>query len=138
MRSSANRLTGLIFGAFFIAVGIFGFIVTATGGVGFFSTDGGLILGIFEVNIAHNLAHLLLGVVLAAAALGGVRSAKVVNTVIGTAYLLLGIAGLFLVSNSGLNILAVNAPDNVLHFASAVVLLGVGLGAERDVVTPVT
>ncbi|HEV7741003.1 MAG TPA: DUF4383 domain-containing protein, partial [Pseudolysinimonas sp.] len=91
---------------------------------------GGLLLGIFEVNIFHNVAHLLIGAALLIAGLSGVRPAKTINSVIGAAYLLLGIVGLFIVG-SAFNILAINGADNVLHFGSAVLLLAVGLGAER-------
>jgi Domain of unknown function (DUF4383) len=130
MTQSPNRLLGTVFGAVYILVGLLGF--TATAGVGLFDTTGGLLLGIFEVNIFHNIAHLLIGAALLIAGLSKVSAAKGVNTTIGGAYLLLGVLGLFLVGGP-LNILALNSADNVLHFASAVVLLGVGLGAERSV-----
>ncbi len=130
MTKSPNRLLGVVFGAVYILVGLLGF--TATSGVGLFDTDGGLLLGIFEVNIFHNVAHLLIGAALLIAGMSRVSAAKATNTTIGAAYLLLGILGLFLVGTS-LNILALNAADNVLHFLSAIVLLGVGLGTERSV-----
>jgi hypothetical protein len=128
MTNSPNRLLGIIFGAVYVLVGLLGFTVTA--GVGFFSTSGGLLLGLFEVNIFHNVAHLLIGAALLIAGLSSVPAAKGVNTTVGAAYLLLGIVGLFLVG-SEFNILAINAADNVLHFASAAVLLAVGLGTEK-------
>lgn len=52
------------------------------------------------------------------------------NTVVGAAYLLLGVAGFFLVGTAA-NILALNVPDHFLHLASAVVLLAIGVGADR-------
>jgi hypothetical protein len=126
-----NRLVATIFGAVYILVGLVGFAVTAS--TGFAATEGGLLLGIFSLNPLHNVVHLLVGAVLLYAGLrlaeGG---AATVNTVVGGVYLLVGILGLFLVGG-GLNILALNAADNVLHFASAVVLLGVGLGARARV-----
>lgn len=128
MRSSPNRLVAVIFGAVYLVVGALGFAVTA--GVGFIATDGGLLLGIFEVNPLHNIAHLLIGAALLIAGLKSVPAAKAVNTTVGAVYLLLGIVGFFLVDTS-LNILALNTADHFLHLASALVLLGVGLGAER-------
>ena len=130
MSSSPNRLVAVIFGAVYLLVGALGFAVTA--GVGFVATDGGLLLGIFEVNPLHNIAHLLIGAALLFAGLKGVRAAKAVNTTVGAVYLLLGIVGFFLVETP-LNILALNTADHFLHLASALVLLGVGLGAERGV-----
>lgn len=128
MTKSPNRLLATVFGAVYLLVGLLGF--TATSGIGFFDTKGGLLLGIFEVNIFHNVAHLLIGAALLIAGLSSVRAARTVNTVVGAAYLLLGVVGLFIL-NSSANILAINGADNVLHFASAIVLLGVGLGADK-------
>jgi hypothetical protein len=130
MGSSPNRLVATIFGAVYLLVGLLGFTVTS--GVGFIATDGGLLLGIFEVNPLHNIAHLLIGAALLVAGLKSVPAAKSVNTAVGAVYLLLGIVGFFLVGTA-LNILALNTFDHFLHLASAIVLLGVGLGAERNV-----
>jgi len=128
MSTSPNRLVGVIFGAVYILIGFLGFTVTS--GVGFFSIEGGLLIGIFEVNVFHNIAHVLIGAALLIAALSNVRAARTVNSVVGAAYLVLGLAGLFLVG-SALNILALNVADNVLHFGSAAILLAVGLGADK-------
>jgi hypothetical protein len=129
MSSSPNRLLGVVFGAVYVLVGLLGF--TATAGVGFVDTTGGLLLGLFEVNILHNVAHLLIGAALLIAGLSSVPAARSANTTVGAVYLVLGIIGLFIVGST-FNILAINAADNVLHFASAAVLLAVGLGADKS------
>lgn len=128
MLSSPNRVVALIFGAIYIAIGIIGF--TATTGVSWFSTPGGLLLGLFEVNLAHNILHILIGVFLFVVGLIGAIWAQLANTLVGLAFLLLGLAGLFLIG-SPLNFLAINVADNVLHFGSAAILLAVGLGAGK-------
>ena len=128
MKSSPNRLLATIFGAVYLLVGLIGFFVTS--GVGFVSTQGGLLLGIFEVNPLHNVAHLLIGAALLSAGLASVPAAKTVNIVIGAAYLLLGIVGFF-IANTPANVLALNTPDHFLHLASAIVLLAVGLSTDR-------
>lgn len=128
MSSSPNRLVATIFGAVYILVGLLGFAVT--NGVSFIATEGGLLLGIFMVNPLHNVAHLLIGAALLIAGIASARAAKTVNIIVGAAYLLLGIVGFFLVGTA-LNILALNTFDHFLHLASAIVLLGVGLGTER-------
>lgn len=128
MRQSPNRLVGVIFGAVYLLVGLLGFAYT--GGVGFVATSGGAILGIFEVNPLHNVIHLLVGAALLIAGLSSTVAAKATNTLIGAVYLILGIVGFFLVG-TGLNILALNTADHFLHLASAIVLLGVGLAADR-------
>jgi len=132
MRSSPNRLVATIFGAVYLVVGALGFAVT--GGVGFIATEGGLLLGIFEVNPLHNIAHLLIGAALLFAGLRSAVAAKTVNIIVGATYLLLGVVGFFLVGTA-LNILALNTFDHFLHLASAIVLLGVGLAADRAVRT---
>ncbi len=72
MRNSPNRLVATIFGAVYLLVGLLG--VAVTGGVGFISTDGGLLLGIFEVNPLHNIAHLLIGAALLFSGIHGLAS----------------------------------------------------------------
>jgi len=128
MRSSPNRLIGVVFGAVYIVVGALGFAVT--GGVSFLATQGGMLLGIFMVNPLHNVAHLLIGAALLVAGLVSTRAAKATNTVVGAAYLLLGIVGFFLVGTAA-NILALNTFDHFLHLASALLLLAIGVGVER-------
>ncbi len=128
MSSSPNRLVATVFGAVYLVVGAL--VSPSPEASGFLATDGGLLLGIFAVNPLHNIAHLLIGAALVIAGLSGVRAAKTVNATIGAAYLLLGVVGFFLVGTSA-NILALNVPDHFLHLASAIVLLGVALGAER-------
>lgn len=130
MRRSPNRLLATLFGAVYVVVGLLGFVVT--GGVRFLATEGGLLLGIFEVNPFHNVAHLLIGGALLIGGLSTAAAAKTVNTVIGAAYLALGVVGFFLV-NTALNVLALNTADHFLHLGSAIVLLGVGLGTDKAV-----
>lgn len=128
MTSSPNRLVGIIVGAIYLLFGALGFTVTA--GIAPFAPDGELFLGVFEVNAFQNIVHVLLGTALLASGLSGVPSARTANSVIGTLYLALGIAGLFLIGTT-VDILALNVADNVLHFGSAALLLAVGLGADK-------
>jgi len=128
MRTSPNRLLATVFGAVYLLVGLLGFAVT--GGVGFIATKGELLLGIFAVNPLHNVAHLLIGAALLIAGLSNAVAAKTANTTVGAVYLLLGIVGFF-IANTALNILALNTADHFLHLASAIVLLGVGLTADK-------
>ncbi|SKC48164.1 DUF4383 domain-containing protein [Krasilnikoviella flava] len=126
MASSANRLLAAVFGTVYLLVGLAGFVVTA--GVGFAATEGNTLL-LFEVNPLHNIVHLGVGAALLLAS-RTVTAARGVNVTIGAVYLLVGVLGLFLIG-TGANIIALNGADNVLHLASAILLLGVGLGADR-------
>ena len=129
MRNSPNRIVATVFGAVYLLVGLLGFAVT--GGVEFFATEGGLLLGVFAVNPFHNVAHLLIGATLLIGGIVSATAAKAVNATVGAAYLLLGIVGFFLAGTAA-NILALNTADHFLHLASAIVLLGVALGFERS------
>nr|WP_297423719.1 DUF4383 domain-containing protein [uncultured Actinotalea sp.] len=128
MNRSPNRLVAGVFGVVYLVVGAAGFLVTT--GVDLAATDGATLV-FFEVNPLHNIVHLGIGAALLASALRSAWAATVVNTVVGAVYLVVGLVGLFLIG-SGANILALNGADNVLHMASALLLLGVGLAGDRD------
>ena len=127
LRRTANQTVALLFGAVDLLVGLVGFLVDYDE---FAGREGGKLLGLFEVNGLHNVAHLAIGLVLllSSRALGSARGA---NTAVGAAYLLLGVLGPF-VHDEEINVLALNGADDVLHLASAALLLAVGLGADRD------
>jgi hypothetical protein len=132
MTKSPNRLLGLVLGVVYLLVGILGFFLTSD--TGFAATTGPKFIDLFEVNPLHNLVHLAVGIILFVTALVGVRSARIANMTLGAIFLLVGVVGLLLASPSNaLNILAINGADNVLNFATAVVLLCVGFGADKPV-----
>lgn len=130
---SLAQMVGYAFGAIYLLVGLIGFAVTS--GVAFTAQEGEQLLGIFEINPLHNIVHLLVGAALLWGAMRGVNTARAINTTVGATYLLVGIVGLF-ITDSEANILAINGADNVLHLASAAVLLTAGLlGAPRTMAT---
>ena len=129
MSGSPNRLVATVFGAVYLLVGLLGFVVT--GFSSFAGTNTGDNLIVFEVNPLHNIVHLAIGALLIVSS-KNVAAAKGSNTAVGAVYLLVGIIGLFVLDSSA-NILALNGADNVLHFASAIVLLGVGLSQDKNV-----
>lgn len=108
MLRSPNRIVACVIGPFVVGLGVVGLV------------SGPPIL---------NMVHVLTGAALLLTGLSGTNYAKTSNPWIGALFLLLGLAGLFLV-DSAANVLALTLTDNVLHFAAAVALLAVGLGAE--------
>lgn len=114
MRSSPNRLVGLVVGAGFLVLGVLGFFVNP--------------LLTISVNPLQNVLHLLVGAALVACAtLGGAARC---NAIVGALLLVVGLAGLFIISTD-VNLLNVNGAANLLHFIGAAALLAVGLGARR-------
>jgi hypothetical protein len=123
-----NTLVAFAFGAVFVLVGLAGFFVT--GGHHVVGQDGGKLLGLFQVNVVHNLVHLAVGAVMIGAAIAGARAAKAVNLLFGVVYLVVFVFGLFALGNS-LNFLALNGADNGLHLALGAALTGSGLLLDR-------
>jgi hypothetical protein len=130
MSRSVNQLAGYGFGAVYVVVGLLGF--TVSGNHDFAGHEGGHLLGIFAVNGLHNVVHLLVGAALIGAAAAGAAASKTVNTLVGAVYLVVGLVGVA-VGDGSLNLLALNAPDHVLHFASAIALMTIGLAGDRIV-----
>lgn len=126
---SVNRLVGYILGAVYLLVGVLGLFVANT-----FADpdDPGRLLGIFRINHLHNIVHLAVGALLVYGATRGTEMARRVNTLVGAVYGVVGVIGLFLASPTvGANILSLNQADNVLHLASAALLLVVAFGTDR-------
>ena len=118
MSSSPSRITALALGGVLVIVGALGFT----------ADDVHWLFGILSVNAAQNALHLVVGAGLVAIAF--TPRAPLLDALVGTLLLAIGIAGLFII-NTPYNVIAVNGAANLLHFASAAVLLAVGLGARR-------
>jgi hypothetical protein len=123
------QLVATVFGAVYLLVGVLGF--TVSGGHPAAGHMGGLLLGIFMVNTLHNVVHLLIGAALLVAGLRGHRPAALADATVGVAYLVVFLYGLVVPLSSAANVVALNAADNVLHLASAVLLGVVGIAGLR-------
>ena len=125
---SRNRLVAYVFGVVYLLVGIAGFFIESD----FLNKNSEKELIFFEINGLHNVVHALVGIALLLAARAGYRAARSMNMVVGGTYLLLGIIGLFIATDTNAaNILTLNGPDNALHFTTAALLLGVAM-SEKD------
>lgn len=123
-----NTLVAFAFGAVFVVVGLLGF--TVSGGHHAAGVEGGELVGLFQVNVLHNLVHLAAGAAMIGAAVAGARAARLANQVFGLVYLAVGLVGLVAVGTSA-NILALNGADNGLHLVLGAALTVVGFGADR-------
>jgi hypothetical protein len=127
------RTAAMVVGAVFLLVGVLGFVPGITTDYDTMQFAGheseAKLLGIFQVSILHNTAHLLFGV-------AGLALAKTVNGARaylvggGAIYLVLWIYGLLVDKGSSANFVPLNLADDWLHFVLGVgmVALGVVLG----------
>jgi hypothetical protein len=117
----------LIFGWAFVGVGVLGFLVTGAS-----MEDDPLLaprlLGLFPLNVMHNVVHLLLGVWGIASA-GSFAASKSYAVGAGTIYLLLAVLGVF--SPSMFGMVPIGGNDIWLHLLFGLPLLAIGLMAKR-------
>ncbi len=131
------QVYAMALGGVLVLVGIVGFLVEPSFGVGDSAQRGTLIL--FDINGWHNVVHLLSGIVGLAMA-GTAAKARLFSIGYGVVYVLVTILG-FVVGDGGLllSIIPINTADNLLHLVIAVTGIAVGLasptGAPRRAVT---
>jgi hypothetical protein len=120
MEWTPNRIVAVVIGVVFVLIGIAGFFVSSSMAVG-------NLMG-FDIDLVHNLIHLLTGIVALAAVFTG--WARRFNQVFGVIYLLLGLAGLIYpglyFNHLLMGMTHVNAADHVLHILVGAVAAGVG------------
>jgi Domain of unknown function (DUF4383) len=115
------KTAAIVIGAVFVLVGILGFIpnplVSPT--------------GLFAVNAAHNLVHLVSGAAIIACAYTAVGGALALK-VFGVVYALVALLGLFTSGDMLLGFIRVNHADHWLHVVLAIVILAAGFGLPDD------
>lgn len=116
----------LIFGWVFVLVAVWGFVVSGASMEA--GADAPAILGLFPVNVLHNLAHLLLGIwgILAARSFDGARTYA---RIAGVLYLVLAVLGL--VDPTGFGLIPLGGGDVALHVVLGLILAGVGFTAKQ-------
>jgi len=125
------QVYALVLGAVLVLVGILGFFVEPSFGIGDDAQRGVLIA--FDINGWHNVVHLLSGIVGLALA-GTAAKARLFAIGYGAVYVLVTILG-FIVGDGGLllSLIPINTADNLLHIAIAVTGIGIGLSSTAAV-----
>ena len=123
-----NQSIAKLFGVVFILVGVLGFFS------GSMNMSTGMELGLFPVNLLHNVVHILIGLWGLAAA----RSAAGATTYckqVGVLYLLLTIIGFIpSLTDQLANLVPLGGNDRYLHLVLAAVLLYFGfMGGSKQV-----
>ena len=120
------RQFAIVFGAVYVLVGVLGLILPSP------------LLGIFGVNVLHDIVHLAIGglwLVAAFAAPMGPDSARKTSQLIGIVYLLVAILG-FVLPDLMSQLLVINMADNFLHLGTAVLALYIGfMGPKTSAIT---
>ena len=111
-----SRTIGLTFGITFIAVAVLGFIPNPL-----VSPHG-----VFAVNLAHNLVHLLTGIAFIVLVLKFEGNENTVIKLIGAAYLAVAILGFFTTGDKLIGFIHINEADRWLHLGLAVVIIAAG------------
>src|SRR5919109_1361110 len=117
-----------IFGVVFILVAIVGFLATGMRNMEADPTAAPRLLGMFAVNVLHNVVHLLFGIwgLVASRTYGGARSYA---RIVGVLYLLL--AGVGFISPNGFGFVPLGGNDIWLHAVLGLVLAIVGFTAKE-------
>jgi hypothetical protein len=121
------QVYALTLGAVLVAVGVLGFFVEPSFGVGDSAQRGTLIA--FDINGWHNVVHVLSGVAGLALAATAAK-ARLFCIGYGIVYVLVTILG-FVVGDGGLllSLIPINTADNLLHLAIALTGIGIGLSS---------
>jgi hypothetical protein len=130
------RYFALVMGIVYLAVGVLGFI-PGTHPLGPGAPDlavdagYGYLLGLFPINVLHNVVHLLIGALGVAAYLGGAGVARTFARGLAVFYGLLALMGLIPVLNTTFGLIPIFGHDVWLHALSAAAAAYFGFVAPR-------
>jgi hypothetical protein len=135
------RKFALIFGVLFIVVGLLGFVpglYTHTADMPHPSVESGhgYLMGMFPINILHNIVHLIIGIagILASRSVGG---ARLYAQALAIVYGLLAVLGLIPATNMTFGLIPIHGADVVLHALSALIAAYFGFVARDDSGEPI-
>jgi Domain of unknown function (DUF4383) len=125
MTTTLQKLAG-VFGVIFILIAVLGFI-SPGGLVMAVDPTTGMLLGVFPVNLLHNIVHLLFGIwgLVASRTWSGSKNFFVSGGII---YVVLTCVGFL--SPMGFGLVPLGGADIWLHAVLAIAMLGIGLTAK--------
>jgi hypothetical protein len=117
----------MIFGIVFIAVGLLGFVPALS--------PGGKLLGLFDVNLAHNVVHLATGIVALVVSFASEKASKTFFQVFGIIYAVVALLGFVYGDRPLLGVVSNNLADAWLHVVIALVALYLGFMMKPATIT---
>ena len=118
------KSAAILFGIVFLLVGILGFVPSIT--------KDEMLLGIFHVNLAHNIVHLASGAVFLLCGMAGAGPSRTFFQIFGIVYALVAALGFYYGDQAILGIVSNNMPVVWLHVVLAAAMLFLGFGTARQ------
>jgi Domain of unknown function (DUF4383) len=128
------KTAAILFGIVFLAVGICGFFPSITTPMGD-GSEGGMLLGIFHVNLVHNVIHLASGAIFLLCGMAGAGASRTFFRIFGIVYAIVAVLGFMSGDKAILGMVANNMADVWLHVGLAVVMLFFGFVVKDSAAT---
>jgi hypothetical protein len=121
-RIMSAKMLATVFGVVFVLVGLLGFVGNPIVGS----------MGIFMTNHAHDVVHLLIGIVLLVVAYTAPAMSALWLKIVGVVYLLIAILGFVMIPSGGdlLGFISMNMADHWLHVVLGIVIVAAGFWAS--------
>ena len=113
----------ILFGVVFLVVGALGFVPAVA--------PNEMLLGIFHVNAAHNVVHLLSGAIALACGFASEGASRLYFRIFGIVYGLVAALGFYQGDRHLLGLISNNMADTWLHVGIALVSLILGFGVRE-------
>ena len=118
------KIAAILFAVAFLLIGILGFVPSIT--------KDEMLLGIFHVNLLHNVVHLASGAIALLCGMASFGASRTYFRSFGIVYALVAVLGFYYGDQPLLGLIANNTADVWLHVVIAVVSLYLGFGASGD------
>ncbi|WP_068467575.1 DUF4383 domain-containing protein [Candidatus Protochlamydia phocaeensis] len=114
------KTCAIVFGVIMLIIGLLGFVPQVN--------PNGMLLGLFHVNLLHNLIHLATGLAALLCGLTSEYASRIFFQIFGIVYGLVALLGYYYLDHPIFGILANNLADAILHTLIAAFSLYLGFG----------
>ena len=125
-----TKTLATLFGVVFLLIGVLGFVPSIT--------KDEMLFGIFHVNMAHNVVHLLSGAIALWAGMTSIGASRIYFRVFGVVYGLVAVLGFMTPEGPVLGMVSNNPADTYLHVGIALVSLIAGFAPMGSSATSTT